>query len=115
VETIKTTLVKKLEANNDENLSIFLTERFKKSYAVLSKTFSKREGITIEKYDINLRIEKAKELIQLKQLNFSEIAYSLNYKTSSHLAKQFKTVTGMSMTAYSNLKKGERKTLDQIV
>jgi len=86
-----------------------------KSYSTLSKTFSKSEGITLEKYLINLKIEKVKELIQLNQLNFSEIAYGLNYKNSSHLAKQFKLVTGMSMTDYKNLQDWDRKTLDKIV
>ena len=53
--------------------------------------------------------------IQLNQLNFSEIAYNLNYKNSSHLSKQFKQVTGMSMTDYKNLQYGDRKSLDEIV
>jgi AraC-like DNA-binding protein len=86
-----------------------------KSYSILSKTFSKSEGITLEKYFINLKIEKVKEYIQLQELNFSEIAYSLNYKNSSHLAKQFKQVTGMSMTDFKNLQIDNRKPLDEIV
>ena len=81
----------------------------------MSKLFSKTEGMTIEKYEINLKIEKVKELIQLGQLNFSEIAYILNYNNSGHLAKQFKNVTGMSMTEFKNLHKWNRKSLDQIV
>jgi len=92
-----------------------LTKRFNKSYSALSKLFSRNEGITIEKYEINLKIEKVKELIQLGQLNFSQIAYSLNYNNSSHLARQFKNVTGMSMTVFKNLQKWNRKPLDQIV
>jgi AraC-like DNA-binding protein len=115
IEHLKVSLIKKIESNEINNLSIFLSKHFDKSYAVLSKLFSKKEGITIEKYLINLKIERVKELIQLGQLNFSEIAYTLNYSNSSHLSRQFKTVTGMSMSSYRSLQNWDRKTLDQII
>ena|SRR5690606_9323590 len=115
VENIKTALIQQIEKGDTDGVLAKLAEDLGKSYAFLSKLFSKSEGITLEKYFINLKIEKAKEYIQLNQLNFSEIAYSLNYKNSSHLAKQFKQVTGMSMTEYKNLQSDERKPLDQIV
>ena len=73
------------------------------------------EGVSIEKYRINLQMEKVKEMIQLGELNFSEIAYSLNYNSSGHLAKQFKHETGMSMTEFKNLRKWDRKSIDDIV
>jgi YesN/AraC family two-component response regulator len=115
IEAVKIALVKKIESDTNDILSHFLSIKFDKSYSVLSKIFSKTEGVTIEKYEINLKIEKVKELIQLNQLNFSEIAYSLNYKSSSHLARQFKAVTGMSMSNYKKWQKWNRQKLDQIV
>lgn len=115
IEKLKIALIRNLEKQEITNLSSFLTKTFNKSYSALSKLFSKTEEITIEKYFINLKIEKVKEYIQLGQLNFTEIAYTLNYKTSSHLARQFKTVTGMSMSTYKSLQEWNRKTLDQIV
>ncbi len=115
IEEIKIALIKKIENQDNANLSSFLTKRFNKSYSALSKLFSKTEGVTIEKYEINLKVEKVKELIQLGPLNFSEIAYNLNYNNSSHLARQFKNETGMSMTVFKNLQKWNRKSIDQIV
>jgi AraC-like DNA-binding protein len=115
IEAIKIALVRNFETDNTDNLSYFLSNKFDKSYSVLSKLFSKREGITIEKYEIQLKIEKVKELIQHQEYNFSEIAYSLNYNNSSHLAKQFKSVTGMSMTEYRKLQDWNRIGLDEIV
>ncbi|TYB74451.1 helix-turn-helix transcriptional regulator [Bizionia saleffrena] len=115
VEKLKIELINAIEAGRTEQLSQDLALRFGKSYSVLSKLFSKTEGVTLEKYSIQLKIEKVKELIQLGQLNFSEIAYSLNYKTSSHLARQFKMVTGVSMTEYKNAKEWNRKTIDKII
>lgn len=115
VEKIKVNLIEYIEKNDTNVILAKLESEMGKSYSILSKTFSKSEGITIEKYFINLKIEKVKEYIQLQELNFSEIAYSLNYKNSSHLAKQFKQVTGMSMTDFKNLQIDNRKPLDQIV
>jgi len=115
VEKIKITLIQHLDKNDTDVILSELEDEIGKSYSILSKTFSKLEGITLEKYLINLKIEKVKEYIQLQQHNFSEIAYGLNYKNSSHLAKQFKQVTGMSMTAYKQLQDGQRKPLDKIV
>lgn len=115
VEKIKVTLIQQIEMNASENMLINLESEIGKSYSILSKTFSESEGMTLERYFINLKIEKVKEHIQLQELNFSEIAYSLNYKNSSHLAKQFKQVTGMSMTAYKSLQGWDRKPLDRIV
>lgn len=115
MEEIKIALIKKIEQQENGNLSSYMAEHFHKSYSVLSKLFSKTQGMTIEKYEIHLKIEKVKELIQLGQLNFSEIAYSLEYHNSGHLARQFKSVTGMSMTEFKNLQQWDRKSIDQIV
>lgn len=115
IEELKIKLIEKLEHQEVSNLSSFLPKTFNKSYAVISKIFSKHEGVTIEKYLIHLKIEKVKEYIQLGALNFSEIAYNLNYASSSHLARQFKNITGISMTEYKKLQQWNRKTLDQIV
>ncbi|WP_417358039.1 helix-turn-helix domain-containing protein [Flavobacterium sp.] len=115
VEKIKVNLIQLIEISDANTILANLESEIGKSYSVLSKTFSKSEGITLERYFINLKIEKVKELIQLQELNFSEIAYSLNYKNSSHLAKQFKQVTGMSMTDYKNLQDWNRIPLDEIV
>lgn len=98
-----------------DTLSNFLAEKLNKDYSIISKSFSRNQEITIEKYFIKLKIEKVKELIQMKNKTFSEIAYELNYKNSSHLAKQFKSITGMSMTDYRNIENWNRKPLDKIV
>ena len=115
IEKIKIELINKLTGLKSEEHLNLLSKTLGKSYAILSKLFSKSEGITIEKYFINLKIEKVKEHIQLNQLNFTQIAYSLNYKSSSHLAKQFKMTTGMSMTKYKELQNWNRISLDRIV
>ncbi|MFT4567061.1 MAG: YesN/AraC family two-component response regulator [Saprospiraceae bacterium] len=108
-------MMEKIDKNETKNILSELPKVLENNYALLSKAFSKSEGITLEKYLINLKIEKIKEHIQLKWLNFSEIAYSLNYNNSSHLAKQFKSETGMSMSQYRKSHEWDRNSLDEIV
>ncbi len=99
----------------NQNLSEFLSKKLNKNYYSLSKSFSKTEGITIERYFVLMRIEKAKELIGYGELNFTEIAYDLGYRNISHLSGQFKQVTGMSMSDYKKLEIKTRHPLDKII
>ena len=117
IERIKTIIIKNLDDAAYSNLKIseLLTQKIPRDYSVLSKLFSKHMGITIEKYVIQLKIEKVKELLQLGQLQFSEIADVLGYTSSSHLANQFKSVTGLSMSAFKSLQQWDRKTIDKII
>ena len=117
IEHIKTIIIKNLETPDALNVktSELLIQKIPKDYSVLSKLFSKRMGVTIEKYVIQLKIEKVKEFLQLGQLQFSEIADDLGYTSSSHLATQFKSVTGMSMSDYKGLQQWDRKTIDKII
>jgi len=97
------------------NLSRKLVDLIGKDYTYLSKLFSKIEGITLEKYFIHLKIEKAKEFTQYDQLNFTEIAYELGYSSVNYLSNQFKQVTGMSMSDFKHLSLQNRKFLNEIL
>jgi AraC-like DNA-binding protein len=100
-----------LKMNTSEHLSSILNREYK----ILSKLFSKNENTTIEKYFIKLKIEKVKELIQLKQYSFSDVAYMLDYSSINHLSRQFKEIVGMSMTDYKNTEKWKRNFYDEII
>jgi len=115
IKTSLIELVKEPPLVLNTKLSVWLGERFTSDYSTLSKTFSRVESITIEKFFLKLKIEKVKELIQQDQYTFSEIADLLDYSDSNHLAKQFKNETGMSMSDYKKLKDWNRKPLDQII
>ncbi|MEO2064044.1 helix-turn-helix domain-containing protein [Gramella sp. BOM4] len=100
-----------LKVNTSEYLSLTLH----RDYKILSKLFSKNENTTIEKYFIKLKIEKVKELIQLRQHSFSDIAYMLDYSSINHLSRQFKEIVGMSMTDYKNAEDWKRNFYDEII
>lgn len=116
VSQVKALLIRGLERDEiTGTVSQYLSRHMTKGYGTVSKMFSSRVGMTIEKYYILLKLEKVKEWIQMDTMQFSEIAYALHYSSSSHLARQFKSVTGMSMTEYRDLGRWERRPLDQIV
>jgi len=118
IEAIKTILVEiisNLPIEMATNLSAILAHKLQKEYTYLSKLFSNKLEITIEKYFILLKIEKAKELIQAGQLNFTQISYDLGYSSVNYLSNQFKQITGMSMSAYKKLSNWDRKPLDKIL
>ena len=71
-------LLKNLPLAGNEKLSEILSNEMYLEYSKISKIFSYNEKITIEKYFIKLKIEKAKELIHYKELNFTEISQLLN-------------------------------------
>ena len=118
VERIKIILIEQLQElplHIKTKTSELLASNLHRDYKTLSKLFSANEKTTIEKYFIKLKIEKVKELIQLKQLSFSDIGYVLDYSSVNHLSRQFKEVMGMSMTDYKNTANWERNFFDEII
>lgn len=102
------------DTEQEENLSDFLSKQMNKNYQLLSRNFSKMFGQTIERYYIQFKIERVKELVEYEQLSFSEIAYSLGYQNTSALSRQFKRETGITMKAYKELETSIRIPLDEI-
>lgn len=118
VERIKNTIVSLIHGNQDEGfnkkLSAVLTEKLKMDYHYLTTLFSSVEGVTIEKYTILQRIERAKELLLYNELNLSEIANELGYSSVQHLSQQFKKITGLTPSHFTELKENKRKPLDKV-
>ncbi|WP_315815194.1 helix-turn-helix transcriptional regulator [Paraflavitalea speifideaquila] len=77
-------------------LSVLLEEKLQMDYHYLTTLFSSVEGITIEKYAILQRVEKAKELLMYDQLSLGQIADQLGYSSVQHLSQQFKKITGLT-------------------
>lgn len=117
VERIKNLIIKLIqqqEADLKINLSDYLAEKLNKDYNSLSSLFREMENSTIEKFFINQRIEKVKELIAYDELNLNEIALLLNYSSVAHLSNQFKKITGLSPSAFKKQSDGNRIALDKV-
>lgn len=84
-------------------------------YGYLSNLFSSVEGVTIEHYFINQKIEKAKELLVYDELTLTQIAFRLGYSSVAHLSRQFKKVTGQTPSQFRQTRDlGQRKPLDKV-
>ncbi|MFV0187732.1 AraC family transcriptional regulator [Empedobacter falsenii] len=117
IEQIKTLIIQLVHQENSElkvNLSDFLSEKTSADYKYISNLFSEMEGQTIEKYFIQQKIEKVKELMVYDELSLSEIAFQLNYSSVAHLSAQFKKVTGLTPSVFKQLSKHNRKSIDKI-
>lgn len=117
IEKVKTTLINLIQHSENEiniNYSDYLSETLGKDYRYLSTLFSSLNGITIEKYIIQLKVEKIKEYMFYDELSISEIAYRMHYSSPAHLSRQFKQVCGLSPNEYKKRAFNNRKPLDQI-
>jgi len=117
IEKVKTLIVNLVhDKNNDTkfNLSDYLTQHILQDYNTLSNLFTDVAGTTIEKYYINQKIEKVKELLVYDELTLSEIAFQLHYSSVSHLSNQFKKITGFTPTYYKQMKDKRRKQIDNL-
>lgn len=114
IKTLLRDLTQNKNADLNQNLSAYIANNLNHDYSKLSNLFSEVEGISIEKYYIHLKIEKAKEFIMYDELNLSEIADLLNYSSVAHLSNQFKKVTGFTPTHFKQIKEAKRIQIDKI-
>lgn len=117
IEHIKTLIIQTVHYNKEQplkNYSALISEDLHHDYSYLSKLFSETEGITIEQFIINQKIEKAKELLVYDEMNLSEIALELGYSNVAHLSSQFKRITGFTPTQFKKSGIHHRKMLDEV-
>ena len=94
-------------------LSALISQRLKLDYNSVSRTFSAKEGKTIESYAIGLRVERVKELLEYGHLSIKQIAFKLGYSSVAHLSRQFKKVTGQPPSAYRSGKDSQRRPISE--
>ncbi len=87
--------------------SDYIVEKLGLSYQYLSKVFSEHEHQTLEKYVINQKIERIKNLIDNGEFTLSEIAYMMDYSSVQYLSNQFKAITGMTVSQYKESDRDE--------
>ena len=118
ISKIKTQIIKHIHQSSPDNqpmnLSDYLEHEIGKSYSHLSTLFSKIEGRTIEKYSIQQRIERIKELLVYGEKTISEIAWELGYSSSQYLSNQFKSETGLTPSQFRTMIDKPRKALDEV-
>lgn len=117
VEEIKTLIISLVHSPSvilPRSFSGMISSKLGYEYRYLSSLFSSLENVTIERYIILQKIERAKELLVYGEDSLSEIAHRLRYSSVQHLSQQFKQVTGFTPTAFKRLKGDRRKSLDAV-
>jgi len=117
IEQIKTFIINTIHYKDEQpqkNFSELIAKHLHHDYSYLSNLFSEVEGITIEQYIINQKIEKVKELLVYNELSLSEIAFQLGYSSTAHLSNQFKKLTGLTPSQFKKIGVQNRKSLDEV-
>jgi AraC-like DNA-binding protein len=117
IEKIKNVITEMIHHSDEVpkvNYSDFISAKLDYDYTYLSNLFSEVKGITIQQFIIVHKIERVKELLFYGELNLTEISYKLHYSSVAHLSNQFKKVTGLSPSAYKQLKDKGRLPLEDI-
>lgn len=117
IEKIKTEIINLVHHSDYElkkNLSEHIASKINQDYNYLSNLFSEVEGTTIEKYFINQRIERVKELLMYDELSLSEIADKLGYSSVAYLSNQFKKITGFTPSYFKTLKEHKRRNIEDL-
>ena len=118
VNQLKSEIIKMIHYDDDLGTSAKISNRLSQAigvdYSYMSKLFSDVEGITIEKYVILQKVERIKELLVYDELTISEIAYKMNYSSSQHLSRQFKSTTGLTPSEFKSSSLRPRLSLDDI-
>ncbi len=90
------------------NFSDFLSKKLKYDYTYLANVFSELEGKTIEQNIILHKVERVKELLTIKEMNLTEIAFNMHYSSVAHLSNQFKKTTGITASNFKIISRHRR-------
>ena len=77
-----------------------LAEYLNLSESYLSKLFHQEMGISLSQYILDLKIEKAKNLLQYSDYNIVDIANYLSFSSQSHFIQVFQKKTGLTPHRY---------------
>lgn len=77
-----------------------IAESLSLSVTYIKREFTKKYGRGIIDYLLELKIDRAKQLIRETTLNFTQIAEYLSFESEAHFSKTFSKRTGKSPSAY---------------
>ena len=72
------------------------------SPSYLTALYHKHLEVSPAEYIRRIKLQQSKQLIREGQMNFTQIAESLQYSTVHHFSRQFKQMFGMTPTEYAN-------------
>ena len=101
----KEALIKQIMKHIQHNYSTDLTvedicKQFGCSRSYFSHTFKKESGKSFREYLIDIRLEHAKRLLTLSNLNITEVAFSVGFSDSNYFTNIFRKKNGIPPLAY---------------
>ncbi|MFC0321194.1 MULTISPECIES: helix-turn-helix domain-containing protein [Olivibacter] len=118
IERIKNVVIELVHHSDlislNESIMNVVSKRLNKDQAYLSRLFSDSQGVTIERYIIQQKVERVKELLLYGELTLNEISYEMGYSSNAHLSNQFKSITGLTPSQFKGLNKQVRLSLDKV-
>jgi len=95
--------IKYIEENFNQEISLESVANFVcLSPNYFSSIFKKEVGSTFVEYLTELRIKKAKELLNNLENNINQVASKVGYQDSRYFSRVFKTIVGVPPTTYRN-------------
>lgn len=116
IDSIKNTLIDLIYTSDElfkMNYSKYLCEKFNLDNKTLSTLFLSIQGIKIDQFIINHKIERIKELIIYSELDIFEIAQKLDFSNVANLHSQFKKATGFSPYNFKQMKLKRQNLIDR--
>ena len=90
-----------IEKNYSRNIKItHFSEEYYFSKEYLTRQFKAKYGCGIYEYVLQVRMTRAKELLQNSEIKIQEIAQRVGYADKNYFSKAFKTYYGISPTEY---------------
>jgi AraC-like DNA-binding protein len=77
-----------------------LVRQLPMSYSKFRKMFKQATGESPNQYHLNLRLDKARELLNTTNLNVTEVAYNLGFDSVFYFSKLFKKKNGVSPKSF---------------
>ena len=97
IDTILTILTE----NIDQELSLdMICQRMAFSRSYLERLFEEEMGCGIKQYFMQMKVERAKELISERRHSFTEIASMLGFNSIHYFSRTFKKYTDMTPSQY---------------
>ena len=91
---------------------VSLAKRVGLNQNILQRGFKRLYKVTVNEYVRNMRIEKAKELLETSDLNITEVCYKIGLNSRSYFSKLFREKYGLSPKDYHRKFRKESKNQD---
>lgn len=117
IERIKNVIIEMIHYSEElpkVNYSDYISDKLGYDYTYLSNIFSEVNGISIQQYIINNKIERVKELLLYDELSLTEISYQLHYSSVAHLSNQFRKITGISPSYFKKMKLNRKENIEDL-